>query len=378
MESNEFIRFLNTMGEKLSGTNNGSAEESSYNIFRILGIEAKEVLVCRFLGFLLNLPGNQGQNKLPLELFINHVLGVSGQRLESNAKARLEEVITNNRRVDLVIRNGEHVYPIEVKIWADDQDTQLEDYYRFYFGEKGYSDNKIYYLTPTGGEPSKESRGNLKKKDFCCLSFETNILGWLDQLFKEKLVPSDLCETVMQFMEVIRDMTRESKEQDSILNVVFPNGKFEISENLKTLVQILKANGVNGKLQRTIQRKYLETHLDFPHEKFQFVKPDKEVLKNSDSHSLLYIGTKEDSPRILAWVCVHSNLYIGWKKYGDKPEGACWDYISPDGYEGAFKLDDCENAVNEKYNKKITVTKILDNILQEMQKYEEGKDTSGQ
>ena len=147
-ENVNYKGFLSKIAEDTK-TEDPTEQKNAYNIFQILGIEAKEVLICRFLGFLLNLPS---QDNRSLKLFLSDVLGVPIQSSMANARVSLEEVIDNNRRVDLVIENGDNIYPIEVKIWAGDQETQLADYYEYYF--KGNNDQKIYYLTPTGWEPS--------------------------------------------------------------------------------------------------------------------------------------------------------------------------------------------------------------------------------
>lgn len=103
-----------------------------YNIFRVLGIEDKEVLICRFLGDLLDPKGTHGCGPLFLARFFR-LLGTEAPadaELE-NAEVVLEEHTDKDRRIDIVIHLSNKVYPIEAKIWAGDQDAQLYDYWAY-------------------------------------------------------------------------------------------------------------------------------------------------------------------------------------------------------------------------------------------------------
>ena len=105
----------------------------SYNIFQVLEIESKEVLICRFLGDLLDPNGSHGCEIEFLKRFFKLLKAeeVSDAEL-MNAKVVLEEHTDNNRRIDIVIHLSTEVYPIEVKIWAEDQDGQLYDYLEYF------------------------------------------------------------------------------------------------------------------------------------------------------------------------------------------------------------------------------------------------------
>lgn len=366
-ENVNYKGFLSKIAEDTK-TEDPTEQKNAYNIFQILGIEAKEVLICRLLGFLLNLPDKENRS---LKLFLSDVLGVPNQPSVVNARVSLEEVIDNNRRVDLVIEIGENVYPIEVKIWAGDQDTQLADYYDYYF--KGNYNKKIYYLTPTGWEPSPKSRGRLSLENIIQLSFfnskeKHDIYTWVDKLVQEDLIPQELQATVKHFLEVIRNMADQSENEKAILDAVWPRGADFITDELRALITILKTNGSkNGNLQKEIQKRYLRKKLNFDNDKFRYVdNPDDETIKKSDSHALLYIGTKDVQPKIIAWVCVHENLYLGWDKPDENPIEKNWKFISPDDYhkkakDKAYKLDDCENVLN--YSGIIDISNELLDIL---------------
>lgn len=59
-------KWLTELGKKLSVARSQSV---SYNIFQVLRIEDKEVLICRFLGDLLNPKGSHGCGVLFLKHF---------------------------------------------------------------------------------------------------------------------------------------------------------------------------------------------------------------------------------------------------------------------------------------------------------------------
>lgn len=162
------LEYLKNLIKNLK-SNDSDSIENEFNIFKTLGVENKEVIVCRFLGELLNPQGNHGMKSKPLELFFKMVLMPDKPVPEELNKAEvvLEDHIKGDRRVDIVIKDvksTQEVFPIEVKIGAGDQPSQLYDYFQYYFGGD-YMTKKIYYLTPTGWEPSDESQKDLKGRN---------------------------------------------------------------------------------------------------------------------------------------------------------------------------------------------------------------------
>lgn len=225
---------------------------NEYNIFTVMGIEYNEVIVCRFIGNLLDPKGGHGLGDEPLRHFIHDVLkdGTSDENLEK-AIINLEEHTNNDRRVDIVIHLGTKVYPIEVKIWAGDQNKQLEDYHHYFFGENGQK--KIYYLTPEGRMPSEKSKGGLSKDQISRISFSEDIIHWLDEI---KETASDHIKfVIMNFMEVINKMNEQSTELNNILNSLeLNNGKYN-TDDIKGTIALLK---YHDEIWDKIRRNYLQ------------------------------------------------------------------------------------------------------------------------
>ena len=219
------------------------AEKSyGFNIFNVLGVSSKEVIFCRFLGELLNPDGSHSMGHIPLLKFVNDVLNIEDFD-ESDAKYSevfLEEATDETRRVDIAIHSGNRVFPLEVKIWAGDQYAQLSSYFNYYKRKKKLQIEKIYYLTPTGWEPSNESKQELEvDREIICLSFENNIEKWIKSLISESKNESEII-IMKQFIEVIDKMCAESKYFDVIKNALSLSlDNYKCTPELEAAVEII-------------------------------------------------------------------------------------------------------------------------------------------
>ncbi len=129
------------------------------------------------MGELLNPNGAHGCQALFLDEFFKNRDKKMLKNLQ-NSDVVLEDRTDDNRRVDIAVYTDDEIFPIEVKIWAEDQKSQLSDYWNYYL-EHG-NVNCIYYLTPNGHLPSNDSLGELRSGEQCrCLSFKENISEWL-------------------------------------------------------------------------------------------------------------------------------------------------------------------------------------------------------
>ena len=96
-----------------------------FNIFNIANIESDEVCICRFIYELINPKGSHYQGYTYLKMFVEEVLNMKFNDYDyKKAVVKREYVICNGRRVDLVIEIADKVIPIEVKIYAKDQENQ--------------------------------------------------------------------------------------------------------------------------------------------------------------------------------------------------------------------------------------------------------------
>lgn len=209
-----------------------------FNVFSITGLDNKEVAICRLLKELLDPKGSHGNGVAFLKEFVNIVLrkdGFSDNDLK-NAVVSREECIDSRRRVDLVLRIGKEVIPIEVKIFAIDQDSQLSDYYKYYQP----SCNCIYYLTLDGKEPSVFSKQYLSKDQYHCISFDNDIQEWVKSCLRKdyiKLSPR-VKDILTQFGEMIQNIT-DTKDDPVMEEILLRSEDNFISA--ETIVQLFNS-----------------------------------------------------------------------------------------------------------------------------------------
>ncbi len=321
---------LETLLKEISKCGRNSCSISDeYNIFEVLGVEYKEVIMCKFIGNLLEPKGKHGLGTEPLRLFIRNVLHDEdfGGNLEE-AIITLEDSTDNGRRVDIVIYLKDKIYPIEVKIWAGDQNEQLKDYYKFYFGDS--KDAQIYYLTPNKHSPSDKSKGEgedgLKDEQIVCISFTEDIKNWLTEVCNIKVATETIKSVIRNFMEVIDKMAKDSNELNMIKDML--KQKPENSDEIKGAILLLKHH---DEIWNEIRRNYIRKILDCG-DTYKLCDCDKKV--DGVSHIVLSVKKKGN---VVAWICVETNLYIvapikqgkcaGWTSYNDKHQ---WKYITDD------------------------------------------------
>ena len=194
-----------------------------FNIFYVQGIADDEVKVCRFFRELLDPEGSHGQGDVFLRRFVKRVLKIDESNFTAEdykrASVTREERITDLRRIDIVIRIKNRVFPIEVKIYAKDQEGQCFDYYNYACRRDPMA--KVYYLSLDGKSPSAESRKSLDKTQIVNISFSREILNWIEDCIRapeiEQIYP--VREILIQFRTVIERTTGIQKKGKSDMEI---------------------------------------------------------------------------------------------------------------------------------------------------------------
>lgn len=107
-------------------------QKSHYNIFKVLEMESKEVLMCRVLTDFLNPAGAHNKGTKYLRIFLTDILELDeAETICHTAHVLKEYPITQERRIDIAILAEDTFLPIEVKIHAGEQKAQCYDYYHF-------------------------------------------------------------------------------------------------------------------------------------------------------------------------------------------------------------------------------------------------------
>ena len=105
----------------------------TYNFFETTRIVKSEVIICRFIGDLLDPRGKHKLGSVGLQLFMELVFKEKhDDDYYQNFKISTEYILENKRRIDIVIEGNERFIPIEVKIDAKDQENQCYDYLEFF------------------------------------------------------------------------------------------------------------------------------------------------------------------------------------------------------------------------------------------------------
>ena len=200
---------------------------SEYNIFNILEVTEKEVVMCRFLTDLLNPEGQHGCGILFLKSFLEYVLEKEqiNDTLIAHTNVVKEYRIDDERRIDIAIYNIRFFIPMEVKIYAGEQESQCYDYYTY---AKSFDENaKIVYLTRYGAMPTEYSRKArngteiLPIEKIKCISWENDIYKWLTALLIQ--LDDPIKSLVKQYIDAIRFIVKgkDDRTMESCMEVLY-------------------------------------------------------------------------------------------------------------------------------------------------------------
>jgi hypothetical protein len=268
------------------------ATGENFNLFRILNIGHYEVRThSPLLGDLLYPEGNHGQGPK----FLEHFLAVLKQRCgdkipdvfftkfnSKNAKVKLEEGIgerteTSGGRLDIVISSGNVKIAIENKIYAAEQEFQIQRYLN-----KLSNEDILIYLTLDGSAPT--SFDEKQRDKVICLSYKDDIIDWLKLCRKEAATTPIVRENLTQYIHLIQYLTQQntsSRMDQEIVNSVLSG-----EENLRAFFALCKAEqkirativcGLLARIKGSIPSGF--TILSWPkgegiaHENFRFSTP---------------------------------------------------------------------------------------------------------
>ncbi len=211
--NNRMSNDLNSLKSKIDKYTETKLEKVTYNIFEVVSVIDKEVIMCRMLADLLNPKGKHNNGIKYLNLFFQKVL--PGQ-FDSEELLKKTEVIKEykipgiDRRIDIVIKNKNQFIPIEVKINAQEQKSQCYDYLKH--AKRKFPDTKIVYLTKYGTKPSaystvgtEDDPGVINQDDIILISFEEHIIDWLQEIVKNET--GELRYAINQYLNSIKEFT---------------------------------------------------------------------------------------------------------------------------------------------------------------------------
>jgi hypothetical protein len=193
----------------------------NFNIFEITGIGIDERKVCRLMYELLSPEGRHGQKDTYLKMFLIDCLKFEFTEYEIS-KAIVHQEYYTGRFIDIVIEIGSSFIPIEVKLYAGDQMRQGFDYLGYAKAKE--KEAKLVYLTLDGRAPSINSTFTLDEKDILLLSFEADILGWIEKCIalQDTIRKAPIREILIQFASEIKRITNqlEDKPKMDVMNLL--------------------------------------------------------------------------------------------------------------------------------------------------------------
>lgn len=308
--------FTTNLIEKLKTVSFNCGNTKSANVLYMLGVENKEVIICKLLASLIEPNGLHCLGIEPLKIFLKciNVNKEYSDNMFSNAMVETEELISDNRRVDIVIHIDNDVIPIEVKLYAKDQDAQLCDYFNYYKAIDKDTDkkdiDKIYYLTIDGKKPSKSSVGNLKKENYSCISFFKEIYSFLSDLENLSMgAENDLIKIIKDFKEVISNMKSDEENMKEIVEKLTKCFEDNNNQVENEFLQIVK---YSDKIWDEIRFLTLKNSIKKQSNNKYSLKNE---IKNKDKldfdkHCKYAITYDENDEKEVAYLAIEQNLYI--------------------------------------------------------------------
>jgi hypothetical protein len=279
---------------------------NSFNIFSILRKFNDEVnLHSQFIYELLNPKGSHQQGSKFLELFLKEV---------SIELPHLNIAIFKEKfNIDILIESKPLSIIIENKIDTQDHSNQLSSYLDV-IKNRGYKDKDIYliYLTLFEEEPNEKAM----RDRVINITYSQHIRSWIENSIKEVALLPTLRETLVQYLNLINQLTHQSHHKGFILEVK----DFLLKDNnLKTILDI-EASIIEAKIEiQALFWKELINQL-IPYYNFQFsnYNNDKNINESINRYYKKQKNRKEYGyeykvdENLYFFIEIKNNIYYGF------------------------------------------------------------------
>ena len=206
---NDFFNGMDKYVQKeIENSRRNESDRSDYNIFLALHKNSDEVKHTRFIHSLLDPNGYHYLGDEFLRKFLE-ACDIDDFDI-SNVEVNREVGNQEYGRIDLCIKNGEKCIIIENKIYAKDQNSQMERYIDYICNECNYKLKNILflYLSVDRESVSDNSKGtykNSKKIAIKYIYYSKEIISWLKSCLKLKITDS-LYFTINRYIDVINSI----------------------------------------------------------------------------------------------------------------------------------------------------------------------------
>ncbi|MCD8455162.1 PD-(D/E)XK nuclease family protein [Tenacibaculum finnmarkense genomovar ulcerans] len=304
-------------------------KEEQFNIFSIMYKSHNEVkLHSRFIASLLNPYGSHKKGYKFLKLFISLFENINYDSFKNTVvyPTEINKKEFNNIDILIINRTKKKAIIIENKIYAGDSNNsdggQLERYFKYIRDNEKISPENItvFYLTLDGHSPSSESLGKFKtleKINGNLISYEEDILKWLNLCLLEVSDKPFIRESINQYIKLLNKMTNNEiniDERKELKNII---GN---SEESLTSTKYLIDNFKHVKWH-TIFDFWNELKLELENKGFEIVNS---INSESITHLTHYSQNKKEEElgivfrtgniEIYIWHTKSEFLYIGLEK----------------------------------------------------------------
>ena len=324
-----------------------------YNVFDVL--EAKEVKHSKFIASLLDPKGLHYQGDLFLNKFIE-VCGIDDFGLDTLNS----QVYREYKNIDIYITDGNKHIIIENKLWTGDHNEQVARYIKNIIDEQNKNElSEIYerilvlYLKPFDyvikelGGINEVGKDYLKLRQnqvaFRHISYENEILNWLNKVKIEIVNLTDLNVIITQYEKAVKNLINgEKMENNLIIEQIKKN--YELCLNIHNEFENAKINLLNelfSKVDKTLRERIktdvwkIEFHEIKKPFKFFSIKLNGYDEKNHDGNYIYYCI----EPQI-----GYNNIFFGLKR-SDKVKNE----LNNDCFQDIVKESDCKSWNKSKW-----------------------------
>jgi hypothetical protein len=235
-----------------------------FNMFRMCGVNHYENTHSAIIAEFLNPNGTHGLKSKLLKCFIE-TLGndftIENFNYE-NARVRTEHH-TDLGRIDIFIEDNQNkAIIIENKVYAGDQWEQLKRYNEYAEAKYKKGNYQIFYLTLYGEEASEQSG---KGVSYIPISYEKNIIAWLEKCVAIASRFPIVRETIIQYINHIKQLTNQdmdTKNKEEIIEILSNIDNLKaakvISQNYSATFDLLTQKYFVPKMEEFARNKELE------------------------------------------------------------------------------------------------------------------------
>ncbi len=275
------------------------------NIAEIMNRHHLENQHSNIIAFLLD--PNEKHNHRDFGASFLFLLKEKGLAIKGNSiiSVKREDTTDEARRIDIFIETDSDYIIIENKIYADDQSKQIKAYLESEEKLIGSRENIfVVYLTPFPKKPSEGSISSdelqllIKNNHFINLTYNKDILLWLENLKTFKAGEETLKAGLLQYIDVVKGIT---KQREEIFNL-----SQEISKELLQKYGNLSREELRERMRALYE---FENHINI----VLYINFFEDIYKEASPKIKLLCGNKDDYESIEEW---RNDVIIQQERFG--------------------------------------------------------------